>query len=113
MTLTLVPLWSWKTVGRLDTTPYSLYAERYFPFDRPGWQFDARPPAAPLPPDMVKSFHDLGSYFAAHRLDRLPQIVLERLTQILGQSFPGWRLVLIPLGLVGLVTAAGSARASG
>ena len=33
------------------------------------------------------------------------QIVLERLTQILGQSFPGWRLVLIPMGLVGLITA--------
>ena len=90
--LTLVPVWSWNTVGRLDTTPYSLYADRYFPFDRPGWHFDARPPATPLPPDIVKYSHDLGSYFAAHRLDRLPQIVQERLTQILGQSFPGWRL---------------------
>ena len=91
-TLALIPLWSWNTVGRLDTTPYSLYADRYFPFDRPGWRFDARPPQSPLPPDMAKLSYDLGSYFAAHRLDRLPAIVVERLSQILGQSFPGWRL---------------------
>jgi hypothetical protein len=103
--LTLVPVWSWNTVGRLDTTPYSLYADRYFPFDRPGWHFDARPPASPLPPDMVKYSHDLDSYFAAHRLDRLPAIATERLAQILGQSFPGWRVVLIPLVIVGLVTS--------
>ncbi len=104
-TLTLIPLWSWNTMGRLDTTPYSLYTERYFPFDRPGWRFDARPPQAPLPPDMAKYSRDLGGYFAAHRLDRLPSIALERLTQILGQSFPGWRLVLIPLALIGALTA--------
>ena len=104
-TLALIPLWSWSTVGRLDTTPYSLYADRYFPFDRPGWRFDARPPQSPLPPDMAKLSRDLGSYFAAHRLDRLPAIAVERLSQILGQSFPGWRLVLIPLGLIGALTA--------
>jgi len=104
-TLAFIPLWSWNTVGRLDTTPYSLYADRYFPFDQPGWRFDARPPEAPLPPDMVKYSRDLGSYFAAHRLDRLPTITMERLTQLLGQSFPGWRLVLIPLGLIGVLTA--------
>ena len=104
-TLMLVPLWSWNTVERLDTTPYSLYADRYFPFDRPGWHFDARPPEAPLPPDMAQYSRDLGSYFADHRLDRLPTIVVARLAQIMAQSFPGWRVLLIPLGLIGLITA--------
>jgi hypothetical protein len=102
--LTVVPLWSWNTIGRLDTTPYSLYAERYFPFDRLGWKFDARSPSSPLPPDMAKYARDLGSYFAGHRLERVPAIVAERLTKIVAQSFPGWRVVLLPIGIIGLIT---------
>ncbi len=102
--LTVIPLWSYVTFGRLDITPYAIYTHRYFPFDKPGWHFDSSPPEAPLPVDMAKYSGDLGSYFAAHRLDRLPQILGERIVTIVAQTFPGWRILLVPVALLGLVT---------
>src|SRR5450759_1147951 len=47
--LGLVPLWSSKTTGDWRTTPYALYAKRYFPYERPSFGLDSTPAERPLP----------------------------------------------------------------
>ncbi len=95
--LSIIPIWSQQTLGRLDTTPYAEYARQFFPFDKPG--FSIRWPCnlvEPLPADMVEHGKALGAYFETQRRSASRQSqwpVYPRCEA----PFGGWRLILLPL----------------
>jgi hypothetical protein len=105
LVLLVIPLWSWMTLGSPLKTPYTEYARLYFPFDGVGFTFDDSAPARQAPPEMVRYGSRLAGYFRRHTPARLPETTLERLHALFTQSFAGWRLVLVPLLVIGTIVA--------
>jgi Dolichyl-phosphate-mannose-protein mannosyltransferase len=102
--LLLIPLWSRKTTGDWKVTPLALYVRWYTPYD--GLGFGSRqPPERVLPADLREITHHLERPRRRHTISNLPGIVLARLSQIRMNALPGWRAVLAPIALYGLLLA--------
>ena len=103
--LAVIPLWSRETTGNWRLTPLALHVRWYTPYDGLGFGWTAPPPGRRLPPDLAEVTKSLARFQRRHTLGRLPAIAAARLGQIRLDAFAGWRLILVPLGLFGLLRA--------
>lgn len=99
--LSIIPLWSYNTIGRVSTTPYAEYSRQFFPFDKPGFSFDSTPLSQALPRDMQEHGWGLGAFFRDHTVASLPTTTSERLVAMGQALFGGWRVVTVPFWLIG------------
>lgn len=96
----LIPYWSWTTMGTVTTVPYSEYSRLYFPFDLPGFVRDTTPPVRELSSDLFQLGQSLRLLYEDHTPDLLPHQFLSRIevaaSHPLGALAP--LLVLVPVG---------------
>lgn len=114
------PWWSYATTGRAFPTPYSEYSRVYTPWNMPGFRVDTTPPLRAEIPAITRFRREWLPLHQAHRLERLPAILLDRLRGIVmtmwggpGGEGWGWRYLLAPLALVGLLRLPAPARVAG
>ena len=107
--LVVIPAWSFETTGNWRVTPLALHVKRYTPYDGLGLGWHAPPPERPLPPDLAEVTRSLGRFQKKHTLRRLPETAAARLGQIEADALAGWRRILVPLGLYGLLSAGAAA----
>lgn len=101
--LGVIPLWSWKTLGTLDTTPWGEYTRQYLPWDGLGFGREAGSPSQQLPADLERFSESFAGLRAEHTVSALPRTIGERVASILSGAASGWRAILIPLGLWSLL----------
>jgi hypothetical protein len=101
--LLIIPLWSDQTLGDWKSTPYAEYSRVYFPYDAPGFGPDSTSPLRQRPHDMEVHAATMSTLRDAHLVDRLPSILAERAVSVGREAWSGWRLVLLPFALLGLV----------
>jgi hypothetical protein len=105
LVLGLIPLWSAHTTGDWRTTPYVASARVYLPFSH-----DTTQPQRPLPPDMASYVEKQQEIVRSHTLRALPHDFLLRVRQIGADMWGGWRILLLPLALLGLFALPGGGR---
>lgn len=110
----LMPWWSVATTGQPFPTPYAYYSRVYAPWNMVGFQVDSTPPLRAPTPALRKFRDEWLPVHRAHRLNRLPAIVAERLEGVAVTFFgePGWRWALAGAFLVGLMVAPAQLRAA-
>lgn len=100
--LGLIPIWNWRTTGRVDETPLMLYTRQYMPWDVPGFGPDTTAPLLRSPPDQAQVEQIFANLRARHTVDRLPRILADRIATFARMAWSGWRWWLLPLGVAGL-----------
>ncbi len=102
--LTVIPLWSYETLGDWATTPYHQYSRVYYPYQWTGFTFDDTPSLRPYPPEMEPLDRMFRRIQHEHRLSAVPEIFEARLEAI-GRDFWGggrrWLVAFAVLGLLG------------
>ena len=98
--LLLIPLWSLRTTGSWSTTPLAAYTRAYMPFDVPGFGVDTKSPERTLPGCMRGIAPMFLRTHREHKLDGLPRIFRERVTNVLLDAFGSSR-VLFAFALLG------------
>ena len=101
--LAILPLWDHATTGRWTESPLSQYTATYLPWDRLGFAIDSTPPLRASAADFVPIASHLLAVHRAHTVARLPETLLERVQWVMRMTWNGWRVVLIPLALLGLL----------
>lgn len=99
----LVPYWSWTSLGDVTTVPYAEYSRRYFPFDLPGFVRDTSPPKRELPSDFVALATAARRLYVGHVPSAMPTNLVRRaydLTRASMGPVAGPMAVAIPLGIV-------------
>lgn len=104
----IMPLWSVMTLGQLRPTPYALYSELYFPFDKMGFGTDTTPPQRALNHDMQRFARFMEPEHSSYAPSDAPRALLLRGLRVLHESLQPASLPLFLLAVVGLA-AAGSA----
>lgn len=107
--LAIPPWWSHAVSGRVAPTPYREYSRVYAPWNLPGFRVDLSPPLRPPTPALEKFRRDFLPMHAAHRVERLPAILAERVeglaVMFFGPRGRHWRWLLLGAFLVGAATA--------
>jgi hypothetical protein len=103
LVLAIVPLWSQRTTGNWSTTPLSLYTRTYLPFDRIGFGLGASDTLPPLPRDMNWLAEHFRRLHMEYRITDVPTTLLIRAAGVGRDMWEGWRLVLLPFALFGLL----------
>jgi hypothetical protein len=102
--------WSDATVGHGLTLPWSEYARIYSPWDKPGFGADSTPALRALPPIMADGAASFLDFHAKYTVGALPSQLLHRLLRIVGDVWGDWRIVFVPLSLLGLVALSAEFR---
>jgi hypothetical protein len=103
MVLVVIPVWSQRTTGDWRITPLQLYTRDYFPYDEPGFRAaEAPPPRRELPPAVRSLYDQYLRVGERHVLGSIPDILRQRSTVILRDTWGGWRFWLIAFALLGL-----------
>jgi hypothetical protein len=89
--LGLIPLWSARTTGDWRTTPYPLS------FD------NAPPPLLEPPPDVQRYRAYYSDVDRSHTVAALPRTLARRLNKIGDDMWHGWRAVLLPFAVLGVL----------
>lgn len=103
--VSILPIWNVRTTGKWALSPVSLYTRDYLPFDKPGFGFDSTPPAVPLSPVTAEIYAEHQRYHIGYSLAQVPHAAAERLRFVASDEWAGWRIALVPVMLIGLVTA--------
>ena len=106
----ILPLWNARTTGDWRVTPYLLYSQTYFPFNVPGFGNHAPAPAHTGSPDLQLYAADFGRVHREHTIAAVPRTLWHRLRYITDNLFHGWRLLALPLALLGLWRLAAEVR---
>jgi hypothetical protein len=101
--LMLIPLQAWRVTGSPFTSPLGLYTRQYLPSDVIGFGLHAGSPERALPADIARVYEDFDKLHASHTLASLPRTFGERSAAIFNMQFGGWRAMLAPVVLVGLL----------
>lgn len=101
--LAAAPLQNRLTLGDWRASPLALYTAQYLPFDRLGFGLDTTPPTLALTPDLDRAMQALRLRHQEHQPERLPAILWQRLRVLGGSLVLGWRVVLVPAAVAGLV----------
>ena len=99
----IMPFWSHRTLGTTSPTPYSLYSELYFPFDRMGFGVDSTPAVRALPPDMEMFRRAMLPGHRGYGWNVLPQAYKDRLTTVAKRSLDRKLAPLLFVAAIGLV----------
>ena len=100
--VSLLPLWTHSTTGDLSNTPLELYTRMYIPWDEFGFGYNRTPPIRPLPPDMIRFSEDFRPVYEQHANQPIFRLAIERAVRLTTAAFESWRVLLLPLLLVGL-----------
>jgi len=103
--LSIIPIWSFKTTGSWTDTPLGLYTRMYMPYDYPGFGVDTTPPERKLPEDMMSFNRGFLFGHSEHVPSAIPRVLGERIATVLGEFASGWRMLLLPFALLGLLGA--------
>lgn len=106
----IMPVWSVASLGHVRPTPYSLYSDLYFPFDKMGFGMDSTPPARVLNHDMQRFTLFMKNEHAKYTPAAVPGAFADRAHHVLDESLQPLPTPLLVLALVGLA-AAGAAGA--
>lgn len=101
--LAAAPVQNRVTLGAWRQSPLTLYTAQYLPFDRLGFGLDTTRGTLALTPDLDRAMRELRLRHQEHVPARLPAILWQRLRVLEGSLFLGWRVVLLPAAVVGLV----------
>lgn len=104
----IMPLWSYETIGQVRPTPYSLYSDIYFPYDKPGFGLDTTPAKRPLNWDMQRYQMGMKTTHVDYTPERLPVVWWMRTNRVWDESLRPSPTVLTVLAVVGLVAAGGA-----
>jgi 4-amino-4-deoxy-L-arabinose transferase-like glycosyltransferase len=97
----LLLVWSKQTMGSWREPPIVVYTRDYMPWDRLGFGYDSTPPPKSAPADIAAlTFREAHEH---HTLANLPVTLATRVTSVWHGMFPGWRTVLLPFAIVGLM----------
>jgi hypothetical protein len=89
--LAIVPIWNRRTTGDWWKTPYLLHTQTYYPFVHLGFGEKPAVVQRDLPRDMRSLELEVRRVQAMHQLALLPTILKDRLTQITGNMWGGWK----------------------
>jgi len=101
--IALLMTWSERTVGHGLTLPWSVYAQMYSPWDKIGFGADSTPALRTLPPNMASGAAAFLHYHASYTPVTLPAQLMHRFTRIVGDVWGDWRVVFVPIALLGFV----------
>jgi hypothetical protein len=103
--------WTVQTTGTWRESPYALYSRQYFPFDRPGFGVSD---ALVGRPDLPSSMRSLANQFIklheTHTVAALPGILVERTIALIAEQFGGWRILIGPFFVFGLLRSRAELR---
>lgn len=102
--LLIVPLQAWRVTGNPGTTPLAVYARQYLPSDAIGFGLVRAAPERALPPDLAMAFAEFDSLHVAHTPASLPATFGARAGAVFSDQYGGWRAILAPLALVGMLS---------
>ncbi|MDQ8153785.1 MAG: hypothetical protein P3B98_03895 [Gemmatimonadota bacterium] len=102
--LMIVPFQAWRVTGHPLRSPLSVYTQQYLPSDVIGFGLRVASPQRTLPADIARVYQDFDALHASHTLASLPATFGERAAAIFNMQFGGWRAVLAPALLVGVLT---------
>jgi len=108
--LLLNVVWHERTLGAWLTNPYEEYSRVYFPYDKPGFGFDASPPVRTAPPEIAAANQAFIGLHTAHLPAALPRTVFERVLFLLLSLGERWRGFLVVLFLFGACRRTGPVR---
>src|SRR4051812_10886123 len=108
MMLGVIPLWSAETTGSWRLTPLTLYQRDYLPYDKPGFELDATPPARSLNAVNAFTYSEYNREHAVHTPKNLPVIAFDRLRVIALSEWSGVRMILVPFVIIGLFAMNGA-----
>ena len=103
-------LWQERTLGNWLTSPYAEYSRVYIPFDKPGFGVDPTPPLRQNAPEIAWLGQQFVGLHAAHQLQALPAILLQRVVAVLASLGQGWRGFLVVLFALGALRVRGPGR---
>ena len=103
-------LWQDRTVGSIRENPYVEYSRQYLPFDKPGFGLDSTPASRPLAPSVAWISDVFVPLHAEHVPARVPGILRDRMIALGLALTDRWRVFLLPLFVVGVLTAPAAAR---
>ena len=103
--LAILPIWSARTTGKWNVSPVTLYTRDYLPFDKPGFGFDATPPALPLSPVTQDLYDEFSRYHMRYAPAKVPEAAFKRARELAKAEWAGWRIALVPFALIGVVFA--------
>lgn len=101
--LLIIPLQSWRVTGSPWTTPLDVYTRQYLPSDVIGFGLREQKAERTLPADLAAAYKEFDALHAEHTVAALPAIARARVLAVLDMQTAGWRHLLAPLLLVGLV----------
>ena len=101
----ILPLWSKQTTGKWTESPLTRYQRDYLPFDKPGFGLDTTPPALHLSPINADVYAEFVGEHRGYTIRRVPSAALMRLRSLGIGEWETWRVALVPLAVIGLVTA--------
>jgi hypothetical protein len=101
----ILPIWSVRTTGDWRLSPLTLYRRDYLPFDKPGFGLDSTPPALPLSVVNADVYAEFAGEHQRHSLRALPSTAVARVRALAAAEWSGWRVVLVPLAVIGLASA--------
>ena len=94
----------------LQHDPYSEYSRVYFPYDAPGFGFDATPPRIVPPPELQAVGEQFAGVHTRYTPSAMPRALFARLLNARLLAEQAWRYVLVALLLVGAAVAAPAVR---
>jgi hypothetical protein len=103
-------LWHERTLGNWLTSPYAEYSRVYIPFDKPGFGVDPTPPLRHDAPEIHWLGQQFASLHAAHQVEAIPAILLQRVIAVLAALGLGWRSFLVVLFAFGALRVRGPGR---
>jgi hypothetical protein len=101
--LLLIPLWSQKTTGDWRVSPLALYGKTYTPYETLSIHPTKVEPLRRLPEDLDRDIRGQARLSRTQDIRNFPRILGKRLVLLFHDIFPGWRIVLAPALLVGLL----------
>ncbi len=100
--LSVLLVWNVRTTGQWLVSPLSLYRAQYLPFDKPGFGLDATRPSLALAPPNADVYAEFAREHDGYSIASVPRAAIARIAELGKAQWGGWRLILLPLGLLGL-----------
>ena len=105
LVVSIMPLANWRTTGHPMKSAFALYRDQYLPHDRLGFGLDSTPPLERLTPVNADVYNELAQVHVDHTLRTLPHVIYLRAAELAVVEWEEWRVVLIPVALLGLTAA--------
>ncbi|MDQ5856827.1 MAG: glycosyltransferase family 39 protein, partial [Acidobacteriota bacterium] len=105
LVLTVVPLWSMRTLGTWRTTPYQYYSAVYYPYETFGFGLRETPALRPYPSVLEPADRLFRGIHRRHQIRDLPTILGDRLAAIASDIWGPRRHFLVILAVLGALTA--------